>query len=321
MAAVRNMLDSCIRLAYEHDALSLDRKSRIKGKDATRFWSLISELRVGLWLKNQDLALQFDPPAKNGHVGDFEASSGGEAVFIEVKTLFGDREMLGQEELLSKLADYFERKSIPVQSINLLEYPSDFNNSAVDALTEEIERFLIPRITQLCKETEVEYGSPGSLLIKFTLVPGASRVVSKMYGGYLAIDKQLKSKLGMQVDGKNFEVQVSAKDIPSVIILNDRGHWTEPILDGILYGTKVTRVYKNGEETYYRENNGLSGTGNSNLISAVGVFKETLDEQYSLNVKMYLCPKADFPLSKTLLNDRGIKWLQLAPDGYSIIEV
>lgn len=317
---VRHMLNECIGLAYKHNALNADRRHRISGTDSIRFWSLINELRVGLWLCNQGLKIRFDPIARDGRIGEFEIASDNRTAFIEVKTIFGDREMLAQDELVSTLADHFETKKMPVGEINLVEYPGDINRDSILSLIENIDGFLCPYFADLAKEIKVEYNDSKGLIIEFTLSPGTFHVFSTMYGGVFGVENQLKYKLGIQVEGKRREVQVSTKDIPNIVIIYDSGCLTSEIIDGILYGSMVFRVHKRESEAYFRENNGLWDINIGNTISAVGVFKETLNAEYNLKVQMYLCPKPDFPLNTTLFHRKDIKWLSLSSDGYSIKE-
>lgn len=317
---VRTMLDHCIALLYKYDALDRDRRNRLKGRDEIRFWSLVSELKVGMWLESQGFSLQFDPLARGNRRGEFKASSKRGSVFIEVKTLFGDAKMLGQQEFLSKLADYCESKGLLVQYINILEYPSDFDTRNMDVLIKNIENFILSYTREMYEDREIEYKDKDGFSIEFTLSPRATKVVSLMYGGFVGVDKQLKCKLGMQVDGRNCEVQVSIEDIPNLIIVFDHGHWTDQIIEGILYGTRVYDV-RGKSEKYYREKNGLWNTKSSSLISAVGTFKETLEEKYTLDANIYLCPKPHFPLTRSLFPISAVKWWQLSPDSYSVGQI
>lgn len=319
---MRSVLDNCLKFAYRYDALKVNdprgknRRARLKGDEAKNFWSLINEFRVGMWLENQGLILQLDPPARNRCFGDYKVTLAGNSIFIEIKTIFGDKNLLEQEGFVSKLGDYLEQKKLPVIRINLVKYPNGFDIKKTNPLFVDIENFICSHIPGLSKEVVVKYNRQ-DFSIKFTLSPGSPYVRSKSYGSFVGIDNQIKTILGMKTDKEPKEIQVSTNDIPNMVVIYDWGHYTESIIEGILYGTEVYASNKSGLALLYREKNGLWNTEKGRLISAVAVFTETPNGQYNLNVKIYLCPEPNFPLPVKCFNDEEICWHGLSDDGRS----
>ncbi len=322
--ARKSILNQCLKLVYDHNILNEDRKSRLKSNDRQLFWSLIKELEVALWLKNQGLVLSFDPPAKKGRKGDFKVSSKQGEAFVEVKTLFGDKEMLGQNELLSKLADYLEKRGLPVSTIDLVSYPCDFSNNYLDILFGKIEARLlrsVPRIRQDRPNRPIPYKDKRGLKIEFELSPKISKVEKMAYGGFIDVDDNLRCKLGMTVKGRECKLQLSTKDIPSIVIICDQGSWSDPIIiEGILYGNRVGTLGSTGTVWYERKRDGRWDNTYPSRLSAVGIFKSSLDI-FPSSVDMYLCPNPLYPLPRSLMSDTNIRWCQLGKDKVSITEV
>jgi len=318
--ARKSILNQCLELAYRHNILKVDRKSRLKSKDSIRFWSLINELKVAAWLEAQGLTVAFDPPSLCGGRGDLEVSSKHSTVFVEVKTLFGNREMLDQQDLLSKLAKYLEEGKLPVSLIELVSYPSDFCEAGLDQLFSKIRSYLqrVAPPTGDWSPRVRRYNNRKGLAIDFKLSPGASTVKQMVYGGFIDIEDNLKFKLGILVRGRTPKVQLSSNDIPSIVIICDQGAWSDPIIEGILYGNKVGTLGSKGVVRYKRKRDGRWDNTCLSRLSAVGIWKADLGMTPS-SVDIYLCPNPLFPLPKSLLNDSSIKWWQLGDDKISIV--
>jgi hypothetical protein len=311
--------NQCLEFAYNHDALGLDRRSRLRGRDNVRFWSLLNELKVGLWLESQGLHVCFDPAAQGGGIGEFEASSVGDRVFVEVKTLFGDRDMLGQEAFLAKLADWCERERLPVESLNLLEYACDLGEEDFDTIFRKIKERILQSGLVLCGDRQtIEYSDESGIVIEIGLCTDCVGVLSLGYGGWIGVEGQLRCKLGMPGAGKNCRVQTAAASIPSLVIVYDMSQWLQPlIVEAVLYG-KLVQVSPSGR--FYREADGKWNRGIENPLSAVGVFRQSFAARVETAVDMYLCPRPRFPLDKHLFTDRGIRWLRLGDDGTKVVQ-
>jgi len=320
--ARKSMLNQCLELAYRHNILDRDRRSRLKGRDSIRFWSLINELRVALWFEAQGLALFFDPPSLGGGKGEFEAFSQRGKLFVEVKTLFGDREMLSKYDLLSRLADYLETGNLPISTIELISCPSDFCEDALGKVFTQISSQLSRSMPAIERgKTKVKkYNNRKGLVIEFELSPGASKVEQIAYGGFIDMDDNLRCKLGMTVKGRECKVQLSTKDIPSIVIICDQGNWSNPIIEGILYGNRVGILGSTGIVRYERKRDGRWDNTYPSRLSAVGIFKSSLDILPS-SVDMYLCPNPLYPLPRSLMSNTNIRWWQLDKDKVSITEV
>jgi hypothetical protein len=117
----------------------------LKDNDAILFWSTVSEIKVGMWLENQQIDLIcFQPPASNGGKGDFLVNIGDINVFVEVKTKFGDRYMLEQERLVRRIAQHFKVLRLPVHSVVLRFEPLTAQCQSVDAYLCPNPKFRLP---------------------------------------------------------------------------------------------------------------------------------------------------------------------------------
>lgn len=323
-AARKSILNRCIGLVYKHNVLNRDRINRLKGNDYIRFWSLVNELKVGVWLEKQGLRIRFDPPTKAGGRGEFEVYTKDGEAFIEVKTLFGDPDMLSQEELISKLSDYLEQQELPVTIVNLLNYPHDFSNNNLESLFESIKTSLLTSFTAIGEgksEKTIKYENEQGLAIDFVVSAESSGVIGMAYGGFIDIDNQLKCKLGMPVRGMNCRAQISARDIPSLVIICDAGNLSNLTIEGILYGTRVGTLIKGKPIVFeHREKNGKWDNDLESPLSAVGVFKWSLKEDFVPNVDIYLCPRPSFLLPKSIFSECNIRWWRLGDDRIAVIQ-
>ena len=319
----RTICNQCLEFAYRHDALDPDRRSRLKGKDNVRFWSLLNELKVGLWLESQGLHIRFDPLAQEGRKGDFETSSVDSRVFVEVKTLFGDKDMLGQEGFLANLADWCEQERLPVELLNLLEYPCDLGKKDLDTIFQRIkERILQSTLVLSGDRQTIEYSDESGILIEIGLCTNSVGVVSLGYGGWIGVEGQMRCKLGMPGTGKNCGVQTAAASIPSLMIVYDMSQWLKPLtVEAVLYG-KLVQVSQSGR--LCREEDGKWNRDMESPLSAVGIFRQSFPAfpaRVETTVDMYLCPRPRFPLHKCLFTDQGITWLCLGDDGTKVAQV
>ena len=85
-------LEKDLRFAYETNALIPDRAARIAGRNRSNYRTTINELRTGRWLRSAGLPpVRWDPPATNGKRGDILVRAPSGPMFVEVKTVSGDR--------------------------------------------------------------------------------------------------------------------------------------------------------------------------------------------------------------------------------------
>ena len=90
--------------AYETKALTCDRRARIKDRNLTNYTGAVNELRSGRWLRDVGLPLVcWEPPAADSRTGDIQVSSSNGPVFVEVKTVFGDRGSVTAERVSGDL--------------------------------------------------------------------------------------------------------------------------------------------------------------------------------------------------------------------------
>ena len=70
-------INRCLRFGYRHCLLDKNRRRRLTGDNATQFWAIISEMKVGIWLETQNIKIEdFEPPAANGRIGDYRIKKG-----------------------------------------------------------------------------------------------------------------------------------------------------------------------------------------------------------------------------------------------------
>ena len=309
-------INNCLRYAYKNHILDPEKRSRLKDDDAIPFWSTVSEIKVGMWLENQQIDLIcFQPPASNGGKGDFLVNIGDINVFVEVKTKFGDRYMLEQERLVSRIAQHFKVLRLPVHSVDLIHYPGGYDSTLKDAkLFRDLEESVRARMP-LTVEQKVFFQDESDLELELELSPGASLVVSMMYGGFFGIVDELKSTLGMEVNGKTRKLQISNMNIPSIFIINDFSHNIDrQTIEDVLFGTLVEDT-THKQASFYREKDGKWLDSVTSDLSAVVVLRfEPLTAQCQ-SVDAYLCPNPKFRLPISYLPQNGISWWQLDNDG------
>lgn len=251
-------INECLGFGYRHKLLSRDYRARLSRDDPVNFWALISELKTGIWLENQGFEFEgFQPPSAQGGKGDYLIEKGGNPVFIEVKTVFGERYILDQESLTADFARYCQENQLPVKSINLLQYPRGYNYKIrKDCLFKAIETSIVSHLP-LMNELAISYEDKDGISIEFLLSLGASRVVSRLYGGFSDIGDNLKERLGMCDTETQRRLRVSGRNIPSIYVFNDFGHNIEQrIIEAVLYGNSVHDETKNAKTEYYRKNDG-----------------------------------------------------------------
>lgn len=315
----RKLIDKCLEFGYKHGILDEDTKSRLKGKgkDPVNFWSTVSEIKVGVWLVEQGIKIICcEPPSKNGGKGDYLIQGSGQEVFIEVKTVFGERYFLEQQRLTGDIAKYCQNHKLPVERVNLVHYPRDYcyaNNKCrlLKEVTESISKYL-----PLAERRTISYSEPNGVEIEIYLNPEASRVLSMLYGGWSGLQDNLKFKLGMCVEGIQGNLQTSAQNIPSVCIIDDFSHNIHPFdIEPVLYGKLVEDSTKPPTVVHYREGDGKWSSLSPSELSSVFILKFVRATTKVKTLSAYLCPNPKYELSKSTFPQVKIDWWKLDKKG------
>ena len=304
----RGMLNECLRFGYRHKLLDKNRSARLKGKEPGNFWSLISELKTGVWLERQDTGFRdFEPPSAGGGLGDYLIEKGRNNIFIEVKTLFGERDMLEQEHLAADFAQYCQVSQLPVTSLNILHYPRAYAYAGgKDCLFKAFEKEIV-RHLPLSHEKTIVCNKNG-ISIEILLSPGALRVVSRGYVGFFDI----RDALG----ARTRRGQISEDCIPSVLIIDDFNSNVKPSnIEAVLYGTPIHDETVTAKAKYYREKDGLWSCGAASELNSVFILRF---EQITTKVKSldaYLCPVPKYELVRSVFSEPKLVWRKLDEAG------
>ena len=309
----RKELNDCLEFAYKYGILNEERRSRLKGNRPDDYWSSVSELMVGLWLEKQGFKiLNVEPPSSGGGKGDYLVESMGSTIFIEVKTLFGEKHFLDQERLVRDLAQYCREKQLQVEWFHLLHYPSGYDYiSEKSNLLQDIEKSILGYLPISSKQT-ITYKGKSGILIKIEIAPDASHPFHYGHGGWSQIQDFLQVRLGQN------KVQVSAQDIPSICVINDfNSNVDREDIGRFLYGSLV-EDYTKSPKTIFREDNGRWSRESACKLNAVLVLRF---EPYAMNVKTldaYLCPNPKYELSKSIFSENNMTWWALDKNGIYI---
>ena len=306
----KEVIDKCLRFGYEHGTLDNEKKSRLKGKDHKNFWSTVSEMKVGVWLEEQGIKIICSkPPSQNGGIGDYLIRGSGQDVFIDVKTLFGERYFLEQEHLTSDIAQYCQNQKLPVERVYIVQYPVDYgyaNNKCrlLKEVGESISKYL-----PLKKRRTISYSEPNGIKIKIDLNPGASRILSRRYGGVSGLRDDLKTKLG--------KFQTSAQNISSVCIIDDFSHSIEKcVIEDVLYGSAVEDSTKSPTVVYYRKSDGKWSILSPSALSSVFILNFEPNTTKVKTLSAYLCPNPKYAVDKSTFPEPKIVWWKLDKEGY-----
>jgi len=313
----KKVIDKCLEFGHRHGILDSNKRSRLKSKDPIQFWSTVSEMKIGVWLEEQGIKIIcFEPPSENGGKGDYLIRGNRHIVFIEVKTLFGENYMLEQERLTGDIAQHCQSQKLPVERVNLVHYPRDYDYSTNKfRLLKEVEE-LIRKNLPLAEKRTVSYSEPNGIEIEIALDPGASRVLSRMYGGFSSLLDDLKIRLGMCVEGVQAKLQTSAESIPSVCIIDDLSFNIDDVLiESVLYGNLVDDHTKPPAVVYYRKNDGKWSSSSPSELSSVFILKFVPATTKVKTLSAYLCPNPKYELSKSTFPEVKIVWWKLDKKG------
>lgn len=314
----KKVIDKCLKFGHNHSILDNNKRSRLKGKDAVQFWSTVSEMKIGIWLEEQGIKIiGFKPPSQNGGIGDYLIRGSEQNVFIEVKTLFGESYFLEQKRLTGDMAQYCQNKKLPVERVNLVHYPRDYDyaNNKCRLLKEVAES--ISKYLPLAERRTISYSEPNGIEIEIDLNPDASRVLSMLYGGFSDLRDDLKIRLGMCVGGIQGKLQTSAQNIPSVRIIDDFSYSKIDrfVIEGVLYGNLVEDSTKSPTVVHYREGDGKWSSLSPSELSSVFILKFVPNTTKLETLSAYLCPNPKYELSKSTFPEAKIVWWKLDKKG------
>jgi hypothetical protein len=309
----KEQIDRCLEFGYKYKILNKERRSRLMGGSPKDYWSSVSELSVGIWLEKQDFKiLHVEPPSSRGRKGDYLVESKGNTLFMEVKTLFGEKDFLYQERMGRDLAQYCREKQLPVERFSLLSYPSGYDyTSEKDSLLQDIEKTVLGHLPISNKKT-ITYTGKGGIWITMDIAPDVSHPSGYGCTGWSGMHDFLQDRLNED------RVQVSAQDIPSVCLINDvNSIIRKKDIEGFLYGSLVEDATK-CSTMIYRKDNGRWSRESASELNAVFVLRF---EHYALDVKTldaYLCPNPKYELSKSNFSENNMTWWVLDKNGINI---
>jgi len=315
----RTVIDSCLQLGYNYGIMDADRVSRLKGSDSVLFWSCVCELKVGVWIERQGIQiLSFEPPSSAGGIGDYLIRGTDSEVFIEVKTVFGESNLLTQERITREIAQHCKEQGFPAKSVNLILYPRDYDYSSLKNNLLTNIGSLIGQNIPLKDDKTVSYKESNGLEIEIDLSPSVTMVSSMLYGGFSGIQEELKSKLGMCAIG-NRKLQTSANEIPSVCIIDDLSYSIDDlIVEGVLYGNLVEDSTKPPNIVHYRKSDGKWSGSSASELSSVFVLRFVPNSVGVETVNAYLCLNPKIRLSQLSFPEPKIVWRELDEEGVFI---
>jgi len=303
----KKVINECLGFGCRNGILDEDKSSRLRGKN---FWSVVGEMKVGVWLEEQGIKIIcFQPPSENRRKGDYLIRGSGQDVFIEVKTLFGERYLLEQKRLTGDTAQYCQSQKLPVERVNLVHYPGDYcyaNNKCrlLREVGESISKYL-----PLTERRTISYSEPNGIEIEIDLNPDASHVPSMLYRGWSGLRDDLKTKLGKS--------QTSAQNVPSVCIIDDFSHniHRSDDIEDVLYGKLVEDSTKPPTVVHYRESDGKWSSSSPSKLSAVFILEFTPGTAKVKTPSAYLCPNPKYELDKSTFLRGKIVWRKLDKKG------
>ena len=310
----RKVINACLEFGYRYRILDRARRSRLSGNDPIQFWSVLSEIKIGVWLERQGFQiLMFEPPSATGGKGDYLIGRGEATIFVEVKTIFGESYVLDQDHMTSDIAQHCQKTRLPVESLDLLHYPRDYDyRKDADRLLDRLEETIRQYMPLKAKQT-IQYDDDVSgISLEIGLSPEASRVVSRLYGGFSNILDDLKARLGMRHENARRMLQVSNRNIPSICIINDFSHSIdEIIIESALFGSLVEDHTRPPKVDFYREHDGKwSGTSPSKLNSVIVIrFEPTTLKTQTADV--YLCPCPECQFSRSIFAKADLRWREV----------
>jgi len=311
----RKMIDACLEFGYRHQILDKDECCRLAGDDPTNFWSLVNEIRIGVWLERQGFRILMPkPPSDTGGKGDYLIGRGKATVFVEVKTIFGERYLLEQCRVTSDIAEHCKKMQLPVESLDLLHYPRTYDyKKEKNALLKRIEDTIHMHLPLKSKET-VSYKDASGISLEVKLSPDASRVVSRQYGGFSNIIDTLRERL--------HSLQVSNKDIPSIGIIANFHHTIgESIIEDALYGTLGEDDTKPPRVDFYREHNGKwsdATPSEPSKLNSVFIIRFEPATMKVRTVDAYLCPYPQCEFSRAVFAKTTLTWRELDKAGVHV---
>lgn len=315
--ARKKQLDICLGFAYKYEILNKkERVSRLIGDDPSNFWSTVSELMIGLWLDKQNVDIrEIEPVASNGRKGDYLVEKMGNIVFIEIKTPFGEKNFLNQNQMIRDLIPFFKQKKLPVKSFILRNYPLKYDYTNEKQTTFRNIELFISNYLPLLSEKTVTYVEKNGINVDIELVPGVSYPAIYGFVTWSGIKEFLKDRLSQD------KVQVSTQDIPSVCVINDfNANIDNEAIECVLYGTDVedrTQI----PSIFYREDDGIWSRKRTSKLSAVCILKFKPYVGAIKTMSAYFCPNPKQKFSRDIFSDKNIRWWALDKNNQDIVQV
>ena len=220
---------------------------------------------IGVWLENQGLNIRcVEPPSLGNGKGDYLVEINGNFVFVEIKTLFGEKETLVQEEMLRDIVKLCRDKQFPVEDVHLFQYPScyDYKNEK-ETLLQDVEGF-IRNLLPVSHRYIINFNNKSGIWMRIRIAPDI--VLPTSFG--VSRVAQIQDYLSERLDED--DVQVSKENIPSICVINNCDPNIQRLgIERFLYGTTCDD-YTKSEKPIFRQNDGRwSGDLKSELNAMV----------------------------------------------------
>jgi hypothetical protein len=310
----RTEIEASLNFAYRYNILNKEKISRLKSDSPTNYWSTLSELMIGVWLENQGLNIRcVEPHAFNGKKGDYLVERNGKIVFIEIKTLLGEKDALAQEEILRDIVRLCREKQLPVETIQCVQYPNcyDYKNEK-ETLLEDIERSIVSE-SPASSTHIINFKNKSGIWIRIWIAPNTFSPSSFGWARVSLIQDYLSERLNKD------DIQVSKENIPSICVINDfNSNVDKNEIEIFLYG-RTCSIYTKPEKPFFRQNEGIWSGDSKSELSAMLILRF---ESNSVKIKTsdaYLCPNPKYALSISIFSDKKINWWKLDSDGISIV--
>jgi len=167
----------------------------------------------------------------------------------------------------------------------------------------------------------VQYEDKDGISIEISLSPKASRVVSRLYGGFSDIGNVLRSRVGAQNSTSALKPQVSQDNIPTVLIINDfNSNIDRTVVEDALYGTLVHDNTREAKTPRFRKNDGRWSLSVPSDLNAVFVLRFEPISVKMDTVDAYLCPNPKYVFESSMFSIPNLSWRRLNASSVDVEE-
>jgi hypothetical protein len=293
----QHRLESLLQLANRHGQLQPDAVRRLTSPAPDQFWGKLNEFVIANIFELKGLKVEFNPPGRRRREGEFLLFLG-EAVFVEVKTMFPRAPEKAEERHLGRLCRAAARVDYPGWiTIKIAKLP------ATDFQTGPFTDFVSAVLPNMARDEESRTGvtyqdrkSGLEAIITFMAELSAGPVEASPSAGprWLSNDEYIKASL--QAASRQLP-----PDMPCMVVLCDRLQFPARARDfhNALYGTFVVLVGEGSQPAVpARRPDGFLSRGRHARISVVGQLDELSERQNPASqLVFYHHPAARRPLA------------------------